>query len=224
MNKKGRKYFWKGALFELLFVIWTVLIKTVDVKPLGQNGTNIGFATVNIWFHSISGVHMWLYSVTDWLGLVPIAICISFGILGFSQLVKRRSLLCVDKDIIILGIYYVIVIMAYLLFETIPINYRPIIINGFMETSYPSSTTLLVMSVMPSLVLQIDRRVKSDFIKIAVRISSVTFTLFMVVGRLVAGVHWLTDIIRSVLLSLGLFLLYASCVEHITNGYNIGGE
>lgn len=224
MNKKEKANVWRGLLFEVLFVIWTVLIQTVDVRPLGQNGTNIGFATVNVWFHSMSGVHMWIYNVTDWLGLVPIVVCISFGILGFIQLIKRRSLLKVDKDIIILGIYYVIVIMAYLLFETIPINYRPILINGFMEASYPSSTTLLVMSVMPTLVWQIDRRVKKDYIKKAVRISSITFTLFMVIGRLLAGVHWLTDIIGSVLLSIGLFLLYMGCARCITNSNNVGGD
>ncbi len=223
MSKKGRKNVRRGLLFEALFVLWTVLIQTVAVKPLGQNGTNIGFATVNVWFHSMSGVHMWIYNVTDWLGLVPIAVCISFGILGFIQLVRRRSLLSVDKDIIILGIYYVIVIMAYLLFEVIPINYRPILINGFMEVSYPSSTTLLVMSVMPTLVWQIDRRVKKDCIKKAVRISSIVFTVFMVMGRLLAGVHWLTDIIGSVLLSVGLFLLYVGCASCITNSDNVGG-
>ena len=38
------------------------------------------------------------------------------------------------------------------------------------------------------------------------------FSAFMVIGRLVSGVHWATDIIASVLLSAGLFMLYQSAV------------
>lgn len=224
MIKNGKNKVWLGVLLEVLFAIWTVLVQTVDVKPLGQRGTNIGFSTVNIWFHSMSGVHMRLYTITDWLGLVPIAICFSFGILGLAQLVNRKTLIKVDKDIIILGIYYIIVIMAYLLFEAIPINYRPIIIDGFMEASYPSSTTLLVMSVMPTLIWQVNRRVVNEYIKKVVQIFTILFTLFMVIGRLLAGVHWLTDIIGSVLLSSGLLLLYVGCAESIINRDIMGGD
>lgn len=115
----------------LAFVVWTVLIQTVDVQPVGVNGTTIGLASINTWFHKLTGVHMLVYTITDWLGLVPIFICLLFGILGVVQLVKRRSLFKVDKDIILLGFYYVIVISMYLIFEMIPINYRPILIDGF---------------------------------------------------------------------------------------------
>ena len=130
---------------------------TIDVSPVGQNGTNIGFATFNTGFHALTGANMTLYTITDWLGLVPIFICMIFGGVGLLQLIKRKSLFKVDKDIIILGIYYIIVIMAYLIFEMIPVGYRPIPIEGVMEASYPSSTTLLVLSVMPTLVEQAGR-------------------------------------------------------------------
>lgn len=129
------------------FVIWTALIQIVDVQPLGQNGTNIGFATFNCWFHRLTGVHMTLYTITDWMGLVPIVVCLIFAGIGLVQLIKRRSLFKVDSDIIILGVYYGIVILAYSIFEIIPINYRPILIEGVMEASYPSSTTLLILCV-----------------------------------------------------------------------------
>ena len=147
-----------GVCLISAFTLWTVLIQSVDVQPVGQNGTKIGFAAFNVWFHQLTGVHMTLYTITDWLGLVPVFICLCFGTLGFVQLVKRRSLLRVDPDIIILGVYYVIVIACYLVFEMIPINYRPVLIEGRLEASYPSSTTLLVLSVMPSLIFQVDRK------------------------------------------------------------------
>lgn len=194
------------------FALWTLLIQSVDVQPVGQNGTNVGFATFNGWFHKITGVHMAIYTVTDWLGLVPIAVCLCFGALGAVQLVRRRSLLRVDADLLLLGAYYLVVILCYLLFEMVPINYRPIPIDGIMEASYPSSTTLLVLSVMPTLKFQVDRRVKSPAVRAAATAFVVAFSALMVLGRLVAGVHWATDIVGSVLLAAGLFVVYTSAV------------
>ena len=201
-----------GFIFVALFVLFTALVMTIDVQPVGQNGTDIGFAGLNTAFHALTGVNMKIYTITDWLGLVPIFICMIFGVVGFVQLVKRKNLLKVDSDIIILGIYYIIVIMAYLIFEMITINYRPIPIEGVMEASYPSSTTLLVLSVMPTLVEQSGRRINDKLIKKLITLFSGLFSLFMVIGRTISGVHWLTDIVGSVLLSIGLFYLYKGFV------------
>ena len=201
-----------GVIFIALFIVWTILIGVIDVKPIGVNKTIIGFATINTWFHNLTGVNMTLYNITDWLGLVPVFICMVFGMLGLFQLIKRKSLLKVDFDIIVLGVYYVIVILGYLVFEMIPINYRPILINGFMEASYPSSTTLLVLSVMPTVVFQCNKRLQSQKTKKLIELITVVFSLFMVVGRLASGVHWLTDIIGSCFLSAGLFYIYKAVV------------
>ena len=165
------------------FVLWTVLIQCIDVQAVGQNGTNIGFADFNVWFHQLTGVHMMIYTITDWLGLVPIFICLCFGVLGLLQLIKRRSLLKVDQDIILLGVYYVVVIACYLIFEMIPINYRPVLIEGRLEASYPSSTTLLVLSVMPTLMFQAYRRVSNAMIRKTVVIFVIVFSAFMLCFR-----------------------------------------
>ena len=212
MKSKEKKLFASGALFIAGFIIWTVLIQLVDVQNVGVNSTAVGFATLNTRFHSATGVNMLLYGITDWLGLVPLAVCVCFGVLGLVQLVKRKSILKVDFDIIALGIYYVIVILCYLGFEAVPLNYRPVLIGGAMEASYPSSTTLLVLCVMPTLVFQLNQRLKSQKLKNILLVLSAVFSAFTVVGRLVSGVHWLTDIVGSVLLSAGLFLLYISVV------------
>ena len=105
-------------------------------------------------------------------------------------------------------VYYIIVIAEYLVFEMLPINYRPILINGFMEASYPSSTTLLVLSVMPTLIFQAKLRLKSLSAKSVISILTMIFSAFMVIGRLVSGVHWISDIIGSILISAGLFYIY----------------
>ena len=132
--------------------------------------------------------------------------------LGLKQLIQRKSLLKVDADILLLGAYYILVILGYLIFEMIPINYRPILIDGVMEASYPSSTTLLVLSVMPTLWFQTERRTEKPSARRAVIVFVVLFSTFMVIGRLTAGVHWLTDIIGAALLSAGLYLIYRGCV------------
>ena len=212
MKKNGKRILLRGSLLLVAFVIWTVLIQSVDVQAIGVNGTDIGFATLNTWFHRLTGVHMMIYILTDWLGLVPIFVCMIFAEVGFVQLLKRRRLFKVDYDILYLGIYYIIVIFCYLFFEMVPINYRPVLIDGLMEASYPSSTTLLVLSVMPTLVEQAGRRVKSGTARKCISIFTISFCTFIVLGRLVSGVHWITDIIGSILLSAGLFGIYKGAV------------
>ena len=212
MKKNGKKQLILGTVLLVMFAIWTWLIQCVDVQPSGQNGTEIGFATFNGWFHSITGVHMAIYTMTDWLGLVPIFICMVFGGVGLVQFIKRKSLFKVDRNLIFLGIYYVVVIFGYLIFEMIPINYRPILIDGGLEASYPSSTTLLVLSVMPTLIFQINRRSTNLVLRSIVCALSVLFSVFMVIGRLIAGVHWFTDIVGAVVLSAGVYCMYRAIV------------
>ena len=212
MKQNGKRVLFLGIMLVLAFVVWTVLIQIVDVQPVGQNGTDLGFASFNSWFQKLTGVHMTIYTITDWLGLVPLFICMIFGGIGLVQLVKRRSLFKVDYDIIFLGIYYVIVILCYLIFEMIPINYRPILIEGVMEASYPSSTTLLVLSVMPTLTFQVNRRIENAIVKKAISILIIIFSAFMVIGRLISGVHWFTDIVGSIVFSAGLFCIYKAVI------------
>ena len=210
--RKTKRIVSVGILLLAAFAVWTFLIQTVDVQQIGPRQSAVGFATVNGWFHRLTNVHWMLYTLTDWLGLVPIVVCLLFACVGLAQLVQRRSLLKVDLDILLLGVYYVLVIFAYLLFEMIPLNYRPVLIEGILEASYPSSTTLLVLSVMPTLHFQAERRLKNSALRRCIRVLTVLFSVFMVVGRLLSGVHWLTDIVGAILLSGGLFLLYKASV------------
>ena len=208
MKQSNHRNLLAGIGFLLAFALWTVLIQYVDVRVVGPEETKIGFAAFNVWFHRLTGVHIILYTVTDWLGLIPIGICFEFGVVGLVQLIRRKSLRQVDPDILLLGLYYMLVILGYLLFEVVPINYRPILIEGRLEASYPSSTTLLVLSVMPTLKLQIDRRSNCVFVKKLTGAFVILFSVFTTIGRLVSGVHWATDIVGAMFLSLGLFFIY----------------
>ena len=215
MRKLKNNQLLHGAGLMIAFAVWTLLIMFFDVRPVGPNGSSVGFAALNVWFHKLTGVHMLIYTITDWLGLVPIIICLWFAGVGLSQWIKRRNLTKVDADILLLGAYYILVIAGYSFFEMVPINYRPILINGYLEASYPSSTTLLVLSVLPTLKYQTDRRTANSAIRKAVKAFVVVFSCFMVIGRLLSGVHWFTDIVGGVLLSAGLFCIYEGAVQMI---------
>ena len=149
MKKVNWKKLWLSLSFLALFALWTGLLGVVDVQPIGPRESKVGFATINGWFHRLTGVHMGLYVITDWLGLVPIAVCLCFAILGLVQWIRRGKIVKVDASILLLGLYYIAVMAVYILFEYVVINRRPILIDGFLEASYPSSTTLLVLCVMP---------------------------------------------------------------------------
>ena len=208
MKKKNRKNFCIAICILIAFVMWTVAIRFVDVQAIGPQESSVGFATINQFVHNLTGVHMSLYTITDWLGLVPLMFVMGFGALGLIQWIKRKHLLKVDYSILVLGGFYIVVMAAYVLFEVLVINYRPVLINGILEASYPSSTTMLVMCVMPTAIMQFDTRIKNDVLKRCVTYAITAFIVFMVIGRLVSGVHWFTDIIGGALLSTGLVLLY----------------
>ena len=202
-----------AAWLLMAFALWTLLICFVDVQPIGPEGSSVGFATVNQWVHTLTGVHMGLYTLTDWLGLVPIAVGIGFGLMGLFQWLKRKSLKKVDFSILMLGGFYVAVIVSFLFFETIVVNFRPVLITGVLEASYPSSTTMLVMCVMPTAAMQAHDRIRNPIWKRCATIGLQVFTAFMVIGRLLSGVHWLTDIVGGALLSAGLVMAYAGVCD-----------
>ena len=208
MTKNNKKNLYLGVGLLILFAVWTVFIGVFDVKAIGPNGSSVGFARLNGFFHRLTGANMTLYTLTDWLGLVPIAVAFGFAVLGLCEWIKRKDIKKVDYSLFVLGGFYIVTIFFYLLFESVVINYRPVLINGCLEASYPSSTTLLVLTVMPTAIMQFNSRIKNRLFRKIIAVAITAFIVFMVAGRLISGVHWLTDIIGGALLSFGLSLLY----------------
>lgn len=208
MKKQNLKKYIVAFGFLGAFILWTVMLCSVDVQPIGPQGSSVGFAACNRLVHSLTGVHMLLYTVTDWLGLVPILFVLGFAALGLAQWIKRKSITRVDRSILVLGGFYAVVLAVYVLFEKVVINYRPVLIDGVLEASYPSSTTMLVMCVMPTAAMQLHNRIQRKPARWFVVAAITVFTVFMVVGRLISGVHWVSDIIGGALLSGFLVMLY----------------
>lgn len=208
MRKEIKRKLCSALVLLAAFALWTAAVQFVDVRPIGPEGSAVGFAGVNGYFHRLTGVHMFLYTITDWLSLIPLCFVMGFGILGLTQWIRRKHLWKVDHSILVLGGFYMVVLAVFLLFEVVAVNYRPVLINGILEASYPSSTTMLVMCVMPTAVMQLNARLKSRALKRGIASVIAVFVLFMVIGRLVSGVHWISDIVGGALLSAGLVMLY----------------
>lgn len=213
MKRQNVKNLSATIVLLVSFIAWTLLVSFVDVKAVGPIGSCVGFAKINTAFHSLTGVHFTLYNITDWLGLVPIAFALGFAVLGLCEWIKRRGLQKVDYSLFVLGGFYIVTIAVYILFENVVVNYRPTLIDGYLEVSYPSSTTLLVLTVMPTALLELKERIKHTTLRKCVVGVIVLFIIFMVGGRLISGVHWLTDIIGGVLLSSALVMGYYSVVS-----------
>ena len=213
MNNKKRNFLISGILL-LIAITFTILVKVVDVKQIGVNNSSIGFATLNQFIFETTGVNMIWYHITDWLGLIPVFMAIVYAFIGLIQLIKRRSIFKVDKEIILLGLYYIIVIDLYVFFEKVIINYRPILMNGFLEASYPSSHTLMTICICGSSIL-INKKLFNNKITKVINYLSIIIITITVVGRLISGVHWFTDIIGGILISSGLLMTFYSLLSII---------
>lgn len=210
MKKEIRKCLCLGVGIMVVFGLWTLAVQTIDVQAIGPQGSLVGVSTVNGWVHQFTGVHMMLYNITDWLSLVPVLFVLGFAVAGLMQWIRRRKLSKVDHSILALGGFYLAVMVAYIFFEIVVVNYRPVLIDGVLEPSYPSSTTMLVMCVMITAMIDLGERIRNGVLRCSITAAIFGFTTFMVIGRLLSGVHWITDIIGGVLLSVGLVWLYCA--------------
>ena len=219
MERKTKTQFIFGTLLLALFIVFTISLTFVDMKPIGPQNSYVAYANINQAVHELFGVNMTLYNITDWAGVVAIFVALGFAILGLVQWIKRKNILKVDSSILVLGVFYILVFGAYVFFEFIVINRRPILINGILEASYPSSTTMLAMCVLPTAMMQFYRLIKNYKIRNTVNVLCGLFTAFMVIGRLVCGVHWFTDILGGLIFSIAMILLYCSANNFISCSY-----
>ena len=200
---KNRKNILICILLVLLSIIYTILVKYVDTSIIGPNGSVVGFSSLNSFVFNLTGNNMTLYKITEILGIIPILIALMYAVIGLIQVIDRKSLK-VDKELIALGILYIIVILIYVFFEKCIINYRPVLIDGILEASYPSSHTLLSICICGSALLINKYLFNNKKIYKYVNIVSIISMVLIVLGRLLSGVHWASDIIGSIIISITL--------------------
>ena len=200
---KNRKNILICILLVLLSIIYTILVKCVDTSIIGPNGSVVGFSSLNSFVFNLTGNNMTLYKITEILGIIPILIALMYAVIGLIQVIDRKSLK-VDKELIALGILYIIVILIYAFFEKCIINYRPVLIDGILEASYPSSHTLLSICICGSALLINKYLFNNKKIYKYINIVSIISMVLIVLGRLLSGVHWASDIIGSIIISITL--------------------
>lgn len=222
MQKKSKKPIIITGILFLIFIFFTIMIKTIDVQPIGPEKSKIGFATPNQFIFNFFGVNLLWYDITDWLGIVALVVALGFAILGLIQLIQRKSIWKIDLRILLLGVFYFIVVVFYIFFEFVIINYRPIILSQSLEASFPSSHTMIVICIMVTAMLQFHYYLQDKKVCLwIIEIASVLIIAVTVVGRLISGVHWFTDIVAGVLLSSSLVALYYSALKYIEEKENL---
>ena len=211
MDKKKRNFIISGVL-TLVAILFTILVKFIDVKAVGASGSDIGFATINKFIFDLIGTNDLFYTITKYLGYVPLLLVMFYGLVGLKQLVKEKNIRKVDKEILILGGFYVVVAVLYVFFEKCIINYRPILIEGELEASYPSSHTLMTICFCISAIIMNKDYIKKEFVK-PLNVFLIILTVIVVIGRLISGVHWFTDIIGGCLISAAVLMCFYSILE-----------
>lgn len=220
-----KKTTWILALVLCLcFIGWTAAVAFVDVQAIGPEGSQVGLATMNAWARRVTGVDVaeggmrpFWYKLTNGLGYVSLIVALLFALLGLCPLVRRRGLARMDRELLMLGLFYVLLLGCYVLFEKVIVNYRPVIITAAdgLEASYPSSHTMLACFIFATAMMQLPRLVKSPALRGLGKLVCAAIIAVAVVGRLLSGVHWLSDIIGGVLLSTALVALYAAATQSV---------
>lgn len=195
-------------------ILYTISVKVIDVQAIGPRNSKVGFATLNNSFKNIVQSNMTIYKITEIFGYLIFIICLFYTCIGLYQLIKRKSFKKIDKEIYLVGAFYILLLLIYILFEKLAINYRPILIDGELEASFPSSHTILAICVCVSSFIIGDKYINKKYLNIA-NISTFTLMIIVFVGRLISGVHWLTDIFGGIIISITLIMYFITIHNYI---------
>lgn len=206
-----------SIILVLLAIFFTILVKVVDVKNIGPNESSVGFATINGAVASNIGVNENLYKMTNYLGLFLFVIVAVYAIMGLFQLIKRKSLFKVDNEIIYLAFLYIITMALYLFFEKVIINYRPILVEGLLEASYPSSHTMITICICGSAII-LNKIIFNNKLSKILNVLILILAILIIVCRILSGYHWFTDILGGVLISSALLMCYYTIIKRLRIG------
>ena len=207
MNDK-KKNIILSIILLLVSIIYTVLVAKIDVQAIGPLASKVGFAKINGMYSNYVIYSPMIYKISKYLGYLPIIMLGGFALIGLIQLIKRKSLKKVDYELYMLAIFYVLLFATYFFFEKLVINYRPILMDGELDPSFPSSHTMLAFCLCISTIMINVRLFKNN--KYAKIENIVAFFLLyaITITRLISGVHWLSDIIGGIIISFTLLQIF----------------
>lgn len=217
MKSKAKQNFTLTGILFAVFAVFTLLVRFIDVQPIGPAGSSVGFASVNGALFDLFGQNAALDKITDLFLLAALLSAACFAALGVLQLVRRKSFYKVDCDLYALAGFYVLVAVFYLIFELVTVNSRPVLVDGALEASYPSSHTLIVCSFLLAAMVQTKKRVKNKSLRTGLLAVFALIIVLTAVGRLLSGMHWLTDVLGGLILGAALGMLYLSVTRLLEN-------
>ena len=204
-------------LFALFFA-YTCACLMVDVAqfaPQSVNGdaiestqtTDIGFQKLNLSVHNALGFRQVFYRLSEYIGYLALLAGACIGLIWLLRLIKTKKLLGVDAGLNAAIAAMALMVVFYVLFEALKLNFRPVILDDGLEASYPSSHTLLGCVVFGCAAM-----VSADIFKdkgLARSVSALCYIIAAVLTlfRALSGVHWISDIIGGVILSAAILSL-----------------
>jgi len=212
MKKNSKNYFIFAVQMSILTIAYTLLLKKIDVRPVGPEGSSVGFASINSFLAGVFKFNPLWYRISEALGYVAIGLCVIFVIIGIVQMVQRKSLGGIDRVLLVQGFFYAAIIALYILFDKLAITNAPVLINGELQPSFPSSHVVLVCCVMGMAIIAFDFLIESIGLRVMAALACWGIILLMCVGRLISGVHWFTDIVAGIMISISVVAFYHAIV------------
>lgn len=209
-----------AIIATILALGFSVVVTKIDVRAIGETNTEVGLSHLNEKMFNMLGTNMTWYEITKYLGYVAIAIAAAWALVGLVQWIKRKNILAVDVKILALGVLYSITIGLYVAFTKIMINGRPIILpeETAVEPSFPSSHTMLVCVVSTGAIMILADYITNKGLRILVDIVLSAMAVAMIVGRLLSGAHWFTDIVAGILIAGMLLAWYGVSIAGMSKG------
>lgn len=210
---KNKKWIISTSVVSVIALVYTILITFVDRNAIGANDSVVGFSKINKYFLDLLKFNNAFYNITKYTGVIIILIAVIYMIIALIELIKRKKFKEVDSELIFAGVFYIALIIIYFVFELLKINYRPILMDGVLEPSYPSSHTMLAVFICVTALLINKKIIKNTPLKITIDTITIIIGLVTVIGRIISGVHWITDIIGGILISTALVLGYVLAIK-----------
>lgn len=213
--KKIKIYTCISIILLVISIIFTIMVKNIDVKAIGPEGSSVGFSTINQKVHDTFNYNEKWYKISKYCGMIPIMLACFYVGRGIKQLIQEKSLKKVDKRLYVLGALYILFAIVYFFFEKVIINYRPILEEGKLEASYPSSHTILAICLCGSSILISKYFIKNKTVRSILNIFTLIIMIAIVVGRILSGVHWFTDILGGIIISLCMLSIFYTVILKI---------
>ena len=134
-----------------------------------------------------------------------------FVVLGLCQWISRKSLKKVDKQLLFMPVPLALMAATYLIFDKFwVLNTRP---NGSGEPSFPSTHTMVVATIFFLAMLALPKYIKNKAARAILSVIMLAFIALVCVGRVLANMHWISDIVGGVLFAMIFAEIYYLCIK-----------